>query len=61
MEEKELIKEYLKKIEFSQYEAYIQLIEEYVKFKDDYLKSLEPVEEPIKPPKIPKETVGCKK
>lgn len=39
MEEKELIKKYLESIQFSTFEAYINLIAMYVKFKEDYLKS----------------------
>ncbi len=50
MKEKEIIKEYLESINFSTYEGYIHLIENYVKFKELKNKS-----------KVPQETKGCKK
>ena len=50
MKEKQLIKEYLESINFSTYEGYIQLIENYVKFKELKNKL-----------KVPQETKGCKK
>ena len=67
MKETELIKEYLQSIEFSQYKAYIQLIENYVTFKEKHLHdkeledSLFSIPKESKTPKVLKETRGCKK
>lgn len=48
MEDKEIIKKYLESIKFSVNKSYIDLILNYVKFKDNYIKTLNLVNIPSK-------------